>query len=33
MLQTSIHNPMASKNRMGLDDFQKITKGVMDNGN
>jgi Sec7-like guanine-nucleotide exchange factor len=28
MLQTSIHNPQASKSRMTLDDFVKMTKGL-----
>ena len=28
MLQTSIHNPQAQKNKINLDDFLKITKGI-----
>jgi Sec7-like guanine-nucleotide exchange factor len=28
MLQTSLHNPNASKSRMKLDDFEKMLKGV-----
>ena len=33
MMQTSLHNPNASKSRMTLEDFAKMIKGINSGGN